>query len=164
MPSHLISAWNCFALYCDPQFMPQTEAQSDGLAEAAHVGPDALPDRLQRRPAVALLRHVPADDVRYTVVDGPEEPAPALRFRPRTVPRPCPRARPAVRSGSAHCGSGLRGDVPCRTGASSPCALISRSTRFLPARIPLAASRTLTFRWPSPRNGLSDSTVRDLSG
>ena len=30
----------------------------------------------------------------------------------------------------------------------------------MPARIPLAASRTFTFRWPSPRNGLSDSTVR----
>ena len=49
---------------------------------------------------------------------------------------------------------------PRRTGASSPCARISRSTRFLPARIPLAASRPFTFRWPSPRNGLSDSTVR----
>ena len=50
--------------------------------EAAHVGPDALADRLQRRPAIALLRHVPADDVRSAVVDGPEEPAPALRSRP----------------------------------------------------------------------------------
>ena len=49
---------------------------------------------------------------------------------------------------------------PRRTGASSPCSRISLSTRFLPTRIPLAASRAFTFRWPSPRNGLAFSTVR----
>ena len=48
----------------------------------------------------------------------------------------------------------------CRTGASSPCALIYRSTRFLPTRMPLAPSRIFTFRWPSPRNGPSGSTDR----
>ena len=31
---------------------------------------------------------------------------------------------------------------------------------FLPARIPLAASRAFTLRWPSPRNGLAFTTVR----
>ena len=49
---------------------------------------------------------------------------------------------------------------PRRTGASSPLSRISLSTRFLPARIPLAASRAFTLRWPSPRNGLAFSTVR----
>ena len=49
---------------------------------------------------------------------------------------------------------------PRRTGTSSPCSRISLSTRFLPARIPLAASRAFTLRWPSPRNGLAFSTVR----
>ena len=82
MPSHLISAWNCLALYCEPQSCRRPRAQGDGLAEAAHVGPDALADWLQRRPAVALLRNVPANDVRSAVVDGREEPAPALRLRP----------------------------------------------------------------------------------
>ena len=65
--------------------MPQTEAQGGGLAEAAHVGPDALLDRLQRRPAVALLRNVPSDDVRGAVVHGREEPAPAPRLRPEPL-------------------------------------------------------------------------------
>ena len=62
--------------------MPQAEAQGDRLVEAAHVGPHPLAHRFQRRPAVALLRNVPADDVRGAVVDGREEPAPALRTGP----------------------------------------------------------------------------------
>ena len=53
----------------------------------------------------------------------------------------------------------LRG-WPRRTGAGSPLSRISLSTRFLPTRISLAASRALTFRWLSPRNGLAFSTVR----
>ena len=44
--------------------------------------PDPLAHRLQRRPAVALLRNVPADDIRCAMVDGREEPAPALRIHP----------------------------------------------------------------------------------
>ena len=147
-----------------PPVVPRTEAQGDGLAEAAYVGQDALADRLQRRPAVAhfgttSLRDVPADDVRGAVVDGPEEPAPALLLRPE--PRRV-RAPELVRP----FGADPSAVAPVSAGMSPPhrrqhpCALISRSTRFLPARIPSAPSRTFTLRWPSPRNGLSDSTVR----
>ena len=37
---------------------------------------------------------------------------------------------------------------------------MSRSTRFLPTRMPLAFRRARTFRWPSPRKSLSCSTSR----
>ena len=49
---------------------------------------------------------------------------------------------------------------PCLSRGAGPGSCISRSTRFLPTRIPLAASRAFTFRWASPRNGLAFSTVR----
>ena len=76
------------------------------------------------------------------------------------APPTCPRARPAARSGSGRWELRSPRGWPRRTGASSPCARTSRSTRFLPTRIPLAASRAFTFGWPLPRNGLAFSTVR----
>ena len=79
------------------------------------------------------------------MVDGREEPAPALRFRPE--PR---RVRAQSSSGFSVQIRPLwlrspRG-CPRRTGASNPCSRISLSTRFLLARIPLAASRAFTLR------------------
>ena len=91
---------------------PQTEAQGDCLAEAAHVGPHPLADRLQRRPAVALLCDVPADDLRRAVVDGREEPTQALRLRPEPRRVRAPEFVRALGPGLGRCGSGLRGDAP----------------------------------------------------
>src|SRR3954451_24909699 len=48
------------------------------FAECSEGHAHALMNRLQRRPAVADLRAMPADDVVTRVVDRPEEPAPAV--------------------------------------------------------------------------------------
>ena len=82
MPSHLISAWNCLARYCEPQSCRRPRPRAIALLKPPLWAQHPLADRLQRRPAVARLRDVPADDVRGAVVDGREEPAPALRLRP----------------------------------------------------------------------------------
>ena len=115
---------------------------------------------LQRRPAIALLRDVPADDIRDAVVDGREEPAPALCLRPE--PRrvrspefvgplgPDPAAVAPVSAGMTPPHRRQQSVRPSSASAHGSC----------PTWIPLAASRALVFRWPSPRNGLAFSTVR----
>ena len=45
------------------------------------MGPHALADRLEGRPAVSLLGHMPSHDVADTVIDCHEQPAPAVRLR-----------------------------------------------------------------------------------
>ena len=123
--------------YCEPQSWRRPRPRAIPLAKPPMWARTPWRDKLQRRPAVALPRDVPADDVRSTVVDGREEPAPALRPRPRTAIASVPEklvGRP--RSGSGQpCVRCPRGR-PRRTGASSPCSRISLSTRFLPTRNP----------------------------
>src|SRR3989442_7088651 len=50
------------------------------FAEASEGMADALANGLQRRPAIAELRRVPADDFVYMVINRAEEPAPAVLF------------------------------------------------------------------------------------
>src|SRR2546426_10058231 len=50
------------------------------FAEASEGMADALANGLQRRPAIAELRRVPADDFVEMVIDRAEEPAPAVLF------------------------------------------------------------------------------------
>jgi len=90
MPSHLISARNCFARYCEPHSCRRPRPRAIALPKPPMWARTPLADRHQRRPAVALLRNVPADDVRGAVVDGREEPAPAfcLHPEPRRVRAP----------------------------------------------------------------------------
>src|SRR3990167_2737612 len=56
---------------------PDPEPARDVLAESAESVAHALPNRFQRRPPVAELGGVPADDVIAVMVDGAEEPTPA---------------------------------------------------------------------------------------
>src|SRR5206468_96470 len=69
---------------------PDPEAAGDVLREAAEHVVHALTERLERGPAIADLRGVPAHELVHTVVDGPEEPAPAVCFgvEPRRVGAP----------------------------------------------------------------------------
>src|SRR2546428_9304434 len=60
---------------------PDPEPARDVLAEPAEGVAHALPHRFQGRPPIAELRGVPADDVITVVIDGAEEPAPAVRLR-----------------------------------------------------------------------------------
>src|SRR3989442_6826895 len=61
-----------------PPITPQAQAARDLLAEGAEGVPHALADWLQRGPAIADLGRVPAHDLVDRVIDGPEEPAPAV--------------------------------------------------------------------------------------
>ena len=73
---------------------------------------------------------------------------------------PRTRARPAARPDPAAVGSGLRGDGRAAPAPAVRAPASAGAPGFLPTRIPLAASRAFTFRWPLPRNGLAFSTVR----
>src|SRR5258705_7352471 len=52
------------------------------LADAAQRVADALIERLERRPAIAALGRLPADDLVRAVIDCAEEPAPAIALGP----------------------------------------------------------------------------------
>src|SRR5262245_52542301 len=69
---------------------PDPQAASDVLREAAEHLAHALAERLERRPAIADLRGVPAHELVHAMVDGAEEPAPAvlLGVEPRRVGAP----------------------------------------------------------------------------
>src|SRR5678815_2074653 len=54
------------------------ESARDVLREAAEHVPHALAQRLERGPAIADLGGVPADELVDAVIDGAEEPAPAV--------------------------------------------------------------------------------------
>src|SRR5581483_11586473 len=56
----------------------QAEPARDVFAEAPTGLAYALPNRFERRPPIAELHHVPADEVVAVVINGPEEPAPAV--------------------------------------------------------------------------------------
>lgn len=62
--------------------VPQGEAQGDLRRVARLVLANALQHRLQRCPAIPLLRHVPTHDVFARMVDRTEEPTPAVLPRP----------------------------------------------------------------------------------
>ena len=82
MPSHLISAWNCLALYCEPQSCRRPRPRAMALPKPPMWARTPWRTGSSAAQRSALLRHVPADDVRSVVIDGREEPAPALCLRP----------------------------------------------------------------------------------
>src|SRR6516165_2062609 len=57
---------------------PDPKSPRDVLREAAEHLAHALTERLERGPAIADLRGVPAHELVHAVVDGAEEPAPAI--------------------------------------------------------------------------------------
>src|SRR5215472_5405540 len=59
---------------------PNPQPAGDVLREAAEHLAHALAERLERGPAITDLRGVPAYELVHAVVDGAEEPAPAMRF------------------------------------------------------------------------------------
>src|SRR5262247_425186 len=63
------------------------EPTRDILRETAEHLTHALAQRLERRPAIADLGGVPADELVHAVIDGAEAPAPAVRLgvAPRRV-------------------------------------------------------------------------------
>src|SRR5262249_52344551 len=61
-----------------PPVTAHPQAARDILAEPAEGVPDALADRFERGPAIAELRHVPAEQLVGVKIDCAEEPAPAL--------------------------------------------------------------------------------------
>src|SRR5262245_53564496 len=61
-----------------PPVAANRQATGDILPEVPEGVPHALADRLQGRPPIAELRHVPPQELVDPVVDGPEEPAPHL--------------------------------------------------------------------------------------
>src|SRR5215510_10416985 len=69
---------------------PDPQATRDILRKAAEHLAHALAERLERGPAITDLRRVPAHELVHAVVDGAEEPAPAilLSVEPRRVGAP----------------------------------------------------------------------------
>src|SRR5262245_12989592 len=69
---------------------PDPQAARDVLREVAEHLAHALAERLEGGPAVADLRGVPAHELVHAVVDGAEEPAPAVHLgvEPRRVGAP----------------------------------------------------------------------------
>src|SRR5499427_783831 len=80
---------------------PNPQAAGDVLCEAAEHVAHALAQRLEGGPAIADLRGVPAHELVHAMVDGPEEPAPAIRLGIE----PC-------RIGAPHLVRARRGDRP----------------------------------------------------
>src|SRR5215468_12422538 len=81
---------------------PDPEPARNVLREAAEHLTHPLPQGLERGPAIADLRGVPAHELVDAVIDGPEEPAPAIRLgvEPRRVGAPhLIRARRGDRAG-----------------------------------------------------------------
>src|SRR5215831_12247704 len=69
---------------------PDPKATRDILRKAAEHLAHALAERLERGPAITNLRRVPAHELVHALVDGAEEPAPAILFgvEPRRVGTP----------------------------------------------------------------------------
>src|SRR2546426_953418 len=61
-----------------PERVADGKPARDVLAEPAEGVAHALPHRLERGPAIADLRSVPPDEFVDAVIDGAEEPAPAI--------------------------------------------------------------------------------------
>src|SRR5713101_3352493 len=59
---------------------PDPKSARDVLREAAEPLTHALTQWLERGPAIADLRSVPAHELVHAVIDGAEEPAPAVRL------------------------------------------------------------------------------------
>src|SRR5213593_2268866 len=79
-PSHFTSLIQASAMYCGPQSQLDRQAPRHLFAEASEGMADALANGLERRPAIAELRRVPADDFVEMVINRAEEPAPAVLF------------------------------------------------------------------------------------
>jgi hypothetical protein len=67
-----------------PPVAAQPQPAGDVLGKGPVGLPYALPDRLERSPAIAQLGDMPADDFIRVVIEGPKEPAPPLALRVET--------------------------------------------------------------------------------
>src|SRR4029450_6672905 len=80
IPNHFTSLIHASAIYCGPLSHRIRRPRATSLREAAEHLAHALAERLERGPAIANLRGVPAHELVHTMVDGAEEPAPAIRL------------------------------------------------------------------------------------
>src|SRR5207245_4204759 len=138
---------------------PDPEAAGDVLREAAEHVAHALAKRLQRGPAIADLRGVPAHELVDAVIDGAEEPAPAVLrgvearrvgalhlIRARADDAPESAAKRACRRGRVLGAPGAPG--PCgtlRRGRESP-----RAPRGWPRRPRHRGATSWAHAWPRP--------------
>src|SRR5262249_41961282 len=124
--------------------VPQGQPGGALLAVGAEVGPDSLPQRLQRLDAGAAAGHVNAHTLRRKVVHGDEDGGGALHG-PTGRRVSAPHGIGAVGDDRAVMGLGPCG-WPTRVGASSPASRSKRSTRPLLVRMPAPRSRAHTLR------------------
>src|SRR4030095_5030387 len=80
IPSHFTSLIHASAMYCGPQSHRIRSPPRDVLRAAAEDLAHPLAQWLERSPAIADLGGVPAHELIDAVIDGPEEPAPAVLF------------------------------------------------------------------------------------
>ena len=128
-----------------PPVTADPESSGDVLRKATEGVAHALAHRLERGPAIADLRRVPPDQLIDTVIDGAEEPAPAVFLGVE-----------ARRVGAPHLIRPRRGDRPRvgRVAVGGPEAprreqlmgAINRKTRLPPMAIPRCARRARTLR------------------
>jgi len=81
IPRHFTSLIDALAMYCGLPVAADPEAPRDVIREVTERVTHARAERLERRPAIADLRRGPAPELVDTVIDGAEEPAPAIPRR-----------------------------------------------------------------------------------
>src|SRR5438132_5979810 len=90
IPSHFTSSIHASAMYCGPQSHRIRSPRATSLPNRPKAWRTPCRIGFQGGPSIAELGGVPADDVSAVVIDGAEEPAPAVRLRvePRRVGAP----------------------------------------------------------------------------
>src|SRR4030088_924425 len=90
IPSHFTSLIQASTMYCGPQSQRILSPRATSLLKPPKACRTPLANRLERRPPVAELGDVPAEQLIGVKVDGPEEPTPAvlLGVEPRGIGAP----------------------------------------------------------------------------
>src|SRR4029434_578477 len=78
IPSHFTSLIHASAMYCGPQSQRIRSPRATSFAKRPKAWRTPLAQRLERGPAIPDLRGVPAHELVDAVIDGAEEPAPAV--------------------------------------------------------------------------------------
>ena len=125
---------------------PDLQPARDVLAEPVEGVTSTLPNRLEGGPAIPELGDVPAEQLVGVMVDGPEEPAPAvfLGVEPRGVG--APHLVRACRDDRAGVGRIRHWAARAAAVPGADAARITRRTRLPPTARPRWASRARTFR------------------
>lgn len=130
----------------------QRQATGHLRGDRAVEAREPLSDGLQRREPVALLRHMDAHALAVPVLDGREDPHPAVVEGDGTGAVGAPEDIGGVGGDGSLWAEGSAGEW--RDGESRPCSRLRRSTRLRATRIPSRTRRRpQTLRWPSPVNG-----------